>query len=119
MTKLRFLKRHRLLSESPLDDDPLSGIANLFDVSLAFIVALILALFSLFSLQDFMDPDSSVTVMTQNQQGETTLITKERESIKVQKVTDRELSGAGTRLGTAYRLPDGQVVYVPEGEAAP
>ena len=119
MGEHRFLRRHRPFAESSLDDDPLSGIANLFDVSLAFIVALILALFSLFSLQDFLDPDSKVTVMTQNQNGETTLITKERESIKVQKVSDRELSGAGTRLGTAYRLPDGQVVYVPEGEEAP
>jgi hypothetical protein len=34
-------------------------------------------------------------------------------------VTDRSLSGAGTRLGTAYRLANGQVVYVPEGDATP
>ncbi|GAA5125521.1 DUF2149 domain-containing protein [Alloalcanivorax gelatiniphagus] len=119
MHEHRLLRRHRRFTESALDDDPLSGIANLFDVSLAFIVALILALFSLFSLQDFLDPDSRVTVMTQNAAGETTLITKERESIKVQKVSDRELSGAGTRLGTAYRLADGQVVYVPEDGETP
>ncbi|KAF0808141.1 hypothetical protein A6D6_00531 [Alcanivorax xiamenensis] len=119
MSEHRLLRRHRLFAESSLDDDPLAGIANLFDVSLAFIVALILALFSLFSLQDFIDPDSQMTVMTQNRDGETTLITKDRESIKVQKVSDRELSGAGTRLGTAYRLPDGQVVYVPEDGVSP
>ena len=30
------------------DEDPLSGVANLFDVSLAFIVAMSVALFSMF-----------------------------------------------------------------------
>jgi hypothetical protein len=43
------------------------------------------------------------------------IITKEAEQIKVQKVTDRTLSGQGTRLGVAYKLASGQVVYVPEG----
>jgi hypothetical protein len=29
------------------------------------------------------------------------------------------MSGQGKRLGVAYRLANGQVVYVPEGEAPP
>jgi hypothetical protein len=29
------------------------------------------------------------------------------------------MQGQGVRLGTAYRLSDGQVVYVPEGEEPP
>ena len=44
---------------------------------------------------------------------------KKGTQITVQKVTDRSMSGEGTRLGTAYRLANGQVVYVPDGGAAP
>lgn len=119
---MRFATRHRQsprIGAAGEDEDPLAGMANLFDVSLAFIVALLLALFSLLSIEGLFDSDGSLTVLTQTEDGEMTLVTKDRERIEVQKVTDRELSGSGTRLGTAYRLPDGQVVYVPEEEATP
>lgn len=101
------------------DEDPLAGIANLFDVSVAFIVALLIALFGLFSAGRLLDPSSEVTLVQQSSSGEMQIIRKKGTEITVQKVTDRSLSGAGTRLGTAYRLANGQVVYVPEGEAPP
>ena len=40
-------------------------------------------------------------------------MTKKGKEIKVSKVTDQKLAGRGERLGTAYKLPDGKVVYVP------
>ncbi len=46
--------------------------------------------------------------------GQLEIITREGTQIKVQKVTDKKLGGEGERLGTAYRLKNGQVVYVPE-----
>jgi hypothetical protein len=101
------------------DEDPLAGIANLFDVSVAFIVALLIALFGLFSAGRLLDPASEVTVLQRTAAGELQIIRKTGTQITVQKVSDRSLSGAGTRLGTAYRLADGQVVYVPDGEAVP
>lgn len=113
---MRFLRRDR---ERHLveDDDPLAGIANLFDVSVAFIVALLIALFGLFSAGRLLDPNADVTLVQQSADGAMQILRKQGTRITVQKVTDRSLSGAGTRLGTAYRLPDGQVVYVPEGDA--
>ena len=33
--------------------------------------------------------------------------------------TDETLGGKGTRLGTAYKLSNGDIVYVPETPAAP
>lgn len=117
MSALRFAHRHRTSAHGPRpgdDQDPLAGMANLFDVSLAFIVALLLLLFSLLSIDALLDPQRSLTILTQTDDGEMTIITKERERIQVQRVTDLELSGAGTRLGIAYRLPGGEVVYVPE-----
>lgn len=38
---------------------------------------------------------------------------KKAKAIKVQ-VTHEKLTGQGERLGTAYRLQSGEVVYVPE-----
>jgi len=116
---MHFVQRHRKSIHGAApgeDEDPLAGIANLFDVSVAFIVALLIALFTLFSSAELLNPDSSLTLVKQNQDGTTEIITKRKQEIKVQKVTDRTLSGQGTRLGVAYQLADGQVVYVPEGQ---
>jgi hypothetical protein len=111
--------RHARPGTSTHDEDPLSGIANLFDVSVAFIVALLIALFTLFSAGSLLDPTSNVTMVKQSDDGALEIITKQGPKVKVQKVTDRQMQGQGVRLGTAYRLSDGQVVYVPEGEEPP
>lgn len=119
---MKFVHRRRLAHHGPppgADEDPLAGIANLFDVSVAFIVALLIALFALFSAGSLLDPSSNVTIVKQSDNGEMEIITKQGSQVKVQKVTDKTMSGQGVRLGTAYRLGDGQVVYVPEGEAPP
>jgi len=58
-------------------------------------------------------------LVKQSDNGEMEIITKQGTEIKVQKVTDKTLSGQGTRLGVAYQLADGQVVYVPEGGEVP
>lgn len=95
-------------------DDPLAGVANLFDASIAFIVALLIALFSAAGMLDLFNPQAEFTAVKQNADGTMEIITKTPEEIRVEEVTDRELEGRGTRLGTAYRLEDGRVVYVPE-----
>ena len=95
-------------------DDPLAGVANLFDASLAFIVAMALALFSVLGSTDLLNADANWTLTRTTADGELEVVTKKQQKIKVERVSDRKLSGQGQRLGTAYRLPDGQVVYVPE-----
>ncbi len=112
-------RRRRHAAAAAEDEDPLAGIANLFDVSVAFIVALLIALFTLLSSADLLNPDFNVTLVRQNADGTMDIISKERSRIKVQRVTNERMSGDGERLGVAYRLPGGQVVYVPEGEAPP
>jgi hypothetical protein len=99
------------------DEDPLAGIANLFDVSVAFIVALLVALFGMLSGGRLLDPSSDVTIVQRSASGDMQIIQKKGAQITVQKVTDRSMSGEGTRLGTADRLANGQVVYVPEEDA--
>ncbi len=96
------------------DNDPLSGVANLFDLGLVFMIGLMLMLLTALRLQDLMDPDSTVTVTKETSKGEIEIITKKGRRIRAVKVTGKRGKGLGTRLGTAYRLEDGTMIYVPE-----
>ncbi len=96
------------------DMDPLAGMANLFDASIVLIVSMMIALFMTFNLLELFDDKSEITITKQSADGEIEIITKQGTEIKVQRVTDTELSGAGVRLGTAFQLEDGRIVYVPE-----
>jgi hypothetical protein len=112
---MSFLKRRRRFEkyDEPLED-PISGVANLFDASVVFIVSMMISLFMAYNMLDLVNPKSEVTITKKNAAGEMEIITKMGKEIKVKKVTDKRLSGEGTRLGTAYQLKDGRVVYVPE-----
>ena len=100
------------------EEDPLSGVANLFDVSIVFIVGLMLTLFSVYRMGDLMDQNSEVTMVKTNAQGEREIIVKKGTQITAYKVSGKTAAGDGERLGTAYRLADGQIIYVPEGDDA-
>lgn len=106
-------QRRRFALDGGALEDPISGVANLFDASIVFIVSMMVALFMAYNMMDLLDPSSEVTMMKKNANGEMEIITKKGKEIKVSKVTDQKLSGRGERLGTAYQLPDGRVVYVP------
>lgn len=96
------------------EEDPLSGVANLFDVSVVFIVGLMLTLFSVYRMGDLVDAKSEVTMVKTNAQGEREIIVKKGTKITAYKVTGKTMAGEGERLGTAYRLANGQIIYVPE-----
>lgn len=104
------------ISDEP-EEDPLAGIANLFDVSVVFIVGLMISLFSVYRLGDLVNPDSEVTLVLTNAQGEQQIITKKGKKIEAYKITSESMSGNGERLGIAYRLANGQIIYVPETDA--
>jgi hypothetical protein len=111
---MRLKRQHRRFSRGgePLED-PIAGVANLFDASIVFIVSMMIALFMAYNIMDLLDPTAEVTMVKKNTNGEMEIITKRGKEIKASKVTDQKLSGVGVRLGTAFQLPDGRVVYVP------
>lgn len=111
---MRYLKRHRRFESSEALEDPIAGVANLFDASIVFIVSMMLALFMAYNMMDLLDPSAEVTMTKKGADGQVEIITRKGREIKITKVTDKKLSGTGERLGTAYRLPDGRVVYVPQ-----
>ena len=110
----RFL--HLPSPEEPMEEDPLAGIANLFDVSIVFIVGLMVTLFSVYRMGDLLDATSEVTMVKTNAQGEREIIVKKGTTIEAYRVSGQTAEGDGERLGTAYRLADGQIIYVPEDD---
>jgi hypothetical protein len=111
---VRYLKRRRRFEAEASLEDPISGVANLFDASIVFIVSMMIALFMAWNMMDMLDPKADVTITKRGADGQVEVITKKGAEIKASKVTDRQLSGQGEKLGTAYRLKDGRLVYVPE-----
>ena len=107
-------KRRPIRLGKAKQEDPLLGVANLFDVALVFIVALLLSLMATYQVLDFFNPESEITIM-KKVENEWHIITKKGKEIKVKKVTDRKIGGnEGLKLGTAYQLKDGRVIYIPD-----
>jgi len=112
---MRFLKRRRQSNgATPPLEDPISGIANLFDASVVFIVSMMISLFMAYNMLDMINPNSEMTIVKKDQNGQMEVIVKKGKEVRVSKVTDKKLNVEGVRLGTAYQLNDGRVVYVPE-----
>ena len=97
-----------------LEADPMNSMANLFDVSIVLIVALFFALFMAYSTLDLFNPDSQLVITKTLPNGEIQIITKKGKEVKIEKVTETTESGRGVKLGTAYKLEDGRVIYIPE-----
>src|ERR1044072_9405398 len=109
----RFL--HLPSPEELPEEDPLAGVANLFDVSVVLIVGMMITLFSVDRMADLVDANSEVTMVKTNAQGEREISVKKGTKITAYKVSGKTATGDGERLGTAYRLANGQIIYVPEG----
>lgn len=117
---MKFMRREgkrNSLKRYPIHkQDPMSGVANLFDVAMVFAVGLMVALVSAYHLQEIFSADDLTMIKNPNQPGKMEIITKKGKEIKVQKLTKEMAHGQGLRLGIAYKLRDGRVVYVPEEE---
>ena len=96
------------------ENDPLAGVANLFDIGLVFMVGLIITIFTAYNLQDLFSENSEISLLKMSKNQEMKIITKKGKKIKAMKVTKQKAEGRGERLGIAYKLEDGTMVYVPE-----
>lgn len=111
---MKYLRGYRAATEAADDADPMEGVANLFDTAVVFIAALLVALMTIFDARTLFDRDSQVTIMTRKSSGEIELIEKRGRQFKAVKMSREEASGKGVRLGTAYQLENGSMIYVPE-----
>ena len=111
---MRFKRR---LLGSPLDEyreEPLHGVANIFDIALAFIAVLV-ALISLYlRLPDLLSARSSWALVKEPGKPSMELVIKHGRRTKVYKARGLAKGKVARRLGVAYQLVTGEVVYVPE-----
>ena len=111
---MKFMRGSHDWRRDPDSPDPMSGVVNLFDAAVVFIAALLLVLMTVFDAKEIFSKDSNMTIVKRNDRGEMTVIRKKGRRIKAVKMTREQAEGRGTRLGTAYRLEDGSMIYVPE-----
>ncbi|MCQ1534616.1 DUF2149 domain-containing protein [Methanosarcina sp. KYL-1] len=112
--KSRRYHRTGLLAD-PEEQNPLTGVANLFDVAMVFSVALLVALVMSYQLPELLNPNEDITIVKNPGAQDMKIIIKEEgRPIEVLNMTDNIGGGTGEALGTAYKLADGRVIYVPE-----
>lgn len=101
----------RVLDDDDDTDDPILSVVNIVDVFLVIIAVLLIAVIenplSAFGSDDVVvirnagKPDMSMTI-------------KEGQELKRYQSSGQIGEGQGAKAGTAYRLPNGSLVYVPE-----
>ena len=107
--------RRNLLHASE-EEDPMSVVSNLFDAAMVFAVALMVALVSRYNMTEMFSREDFTIVKNPGRQ-DMEIITKEGE--KISRYTpsgdnDNSSGTLGKRVGVAYELENGEIIYVPE-----
>lgn len=94
----------------------MSAVSNLFDVAMVFAVALMVALVARYDMTEMLSQED-FTMVKNPGEADMEIITKTGD--KIERYTpsaesDNSPAQRGERVGTAYRLPDGNIFYVPE-----
>ncbi len=100
--------RLRILDEE--DDDPVLSTINLLDVFLVVIGLLLIAF-----IDNPLNPyaNDKLTIIRNEGRPDMEIITRDGEKITRFKASGASGEGQGERVGTAYRMKDGSMVYVP------
>ncbi|MGB3392514.1 MAG: DUF2149 domain-containing protein [Stenotrophomonas sp.] len=103
--------RRRYLDEDD-QDDPVLSVVNLIDVFLVIVAILLIAL-----IRNPLNPFSHDKVVMVANPGEANMeiVVKDGQKLDRYKASGSIGEGEGTLAGTAYRLKDGSMIYVPEG----
>lgn len=108
--------RRRSLMTQGDDLDPMNAVSNLFDVAMVFSVALMVALVSYLDVADMLFSDSFTMVKNPGKEN-MEIVTKENGKIvqyQAQK-SDATNQSKGKRVGTAYQLENGEIIYIQDG----
>lgn len=106
----------RKMKGSSEEDDPMSMVSNLFDVAMVFAVALMVALVSRFNMTEIFSQEDYTIVKNPGKEN-MEIITKKGETITRYQSSDNSGESAGNkgkRVGVAYELESGEIIYVPE-----
>jgi hypothetical protein len=105
----------KLHSSEHETDDPLAGVANFLDLGIVFAAGILLALVSYLNLPELLT-NQEITMMKNPGTPEMEILHKKGVTLEHYRVSREQMTGEGHRLGMAYRLKTGEVVYVPEEE---
>ena len=108
------MRRNLLKTEE--DNDPMSVVGNLFDVAMVFAVALMVALVTRYNKTEMFSQDDFTMVKNPGKDN-MEIITKEGQ--KINRYTpsenqDKKNGAKGKKVGIAYELDNGEIIYVPE-----
>jgi len=110
------MRRRRLLGKEE-DNDPMSVVGNLFDVAMVFAVALMVALVTRYDMTEMFSKEDFTIVKNPGKEN-MEIITKEGEKINRYAPSENQDDASGRRgrrVGIAYELENGEIIYVPEG----
>lgn len=99
-----------------IEDDPMSVVSNLFDVAMVFALALMVALVSRYNMTEMFSQEDFTMVKNPGKDN-MEIITKEGQKINRYTPSDDQSNADGTkgkRVGVAYELDNGEIIYVPE-----
>ena len=111
---MRRRRNSNILQED--DGDPLSVVVNLFDVAMVFAVSLMVAMVMHMNMTEVFGQEDFTIVKNPGKEN-MEIITKEGQEINTYKASGKttDVNGQqGKRLGTAYPLDNGQILYVPD-----
>ena len=100
------------------DNDPMSVVGNLFDVAMVFAVALMVALVTRYSMTEIFSREDFTIVKNPGKEN-TEIITKEGETVNRYTPSENQDAASGSRgrrVGIAYELENGEIIYIPETE---
>ena len=109
------MKRRRLLLQNE-DFDIMSVVGNLFDVAMVFAVALMVAFVSRYNMTEMFSTEDFTMVKNPGKQN-MEIITKKGRTIERYTPSNDQTNtdGAkGRKVGIAYELENGEIIYVPE-----
>ncbi|HDS1530477.1 TPA: DUF2149 domain-containing protein [Stenotrophomonas maltophilia] len=95
-------------------DDPILSVVNLIDLFLV-VTGILMIVIVRNPLNPFTSQD--VTVIENPGQANMRITVKQGEELTRYQSTGEIGEGGGVKAGVTYRLPDGRMVYVPEGTA--
>ena len=93
--------------------DPMGSLVNLFDVAMVFAVALMVAFVIQSRMTEFLTAEDATFVKNAGKEN-MEIIVKKNNKITRYKSEKNTGSGKGRRVGIAYQLENGEVIYVPE-----
>ena len=109
-------RRHRYDAFRGEDDvDPLTSLVNLFDVAMVFAVALMVAFAIRSRMTEFLTAEDATFVKNAGKPDMEIIVKKDNKITRYQS-EKAEGTGKGQRVGIAYRLESGEIIYVPEGK---